>query len=53
MSGTRDKELNKTKKSSSFMVILETEKKETALINKIIILYNKCHEYKNQADDMR
>ena len=35
------------------MVILETENKETALINKIIILYNKCHEYKNQADDMR
>lgn len=53
LSGIRDKELKKAKKSSSFMVIPETENKQTALINKIIILYNKCHKYKNQADDMR
>ena len=55
LSGIRDKELNKAKKkkSSSFMVIMGTENKLTALINKIIILYNKCHKYKNQADDMR
>lgn len=30
------------------MVIPETENKQTALINKIIILYNKCHKYKNK-----